>query len=166
MYNIKKSEKNDICNMLENEADQIIHNLWLGNINSAYNYTFLKTNNIRFIISICDIFDESKKYNNITYLTIPIKDEYCCSNNMDSVFDKCNKFIFNGLINNTGVLVHCKHGHHRSASVVIAFLTKYLGVDIDRSINYIRYIRPCALQRNTCLVKNLFRYNSTPNFVD
>ena len=64
----------------------------------------------------------------------------------------------NALSKNKSVLVHCKRGHHRSASIIAAFLMKNIGVDYLSSMAYINNIRPCALRRNTCMVKGLFNY--------
>ncbi|QKF94051.1 dual specificity phosphatase [Fadolivirus algeromassiliense] len=147
-----------MCEHPENDANEIIPNLWLGNIKAAYNQEFLKTYNIKNVLTIMDDFDNKYKYNSITYLVIPIKDEHSCSKDMINIFNIATNFIYNSLQNNEPILVHCKKGHHRSAALVVAFLIKYLNVDYLLALRYINYLRPCAVRRNTCMGNHLFKY--------
>lgn len=147
-----------MCEFPENDVNEIIPNLWLGNVKSAYDRNFLQSYKIKNIITIMDDFDKNYKYNDITYLVIPIKDEQSCTKNMINIFDVTTKFIYNSLSNNEPILVHCKKGHHRSAAIVVAFLIKYLKIDYLAALRYINYLRPCAVRRNTCMANHLFKY--------
>lgn len=146
-----------MCEYPESDVNEIIPNLWLGNYKAAYSKEFLDNYNIKNIITIMDTFDNRYKYNNINYLCFPLKDEDTCI--LDDIFEKTNEFIYNVLKNNEKVLVHCKKGHHRSASIIAAFLMKYLEVDYMAAILYINHLRPCALRRDTCMTNNLFKYH-------
>lgn len=155
-----------MCYKQEKDVDEVIPNLWLGNIKSAYNKDFMDKYNIKYVLTIMDSFDDKYKYNDITYLVVPIKDVNSCSRNMNEIFDISTLFILNALQNNIGILVHCKKGHHRSASIVAAFLIKYLKVNYISSMAYINYLRPCALVRKTCMADNLFSYYTHINNIN
>lgn len=147
-----------MCEFPENDVNEIIPNLWLGNVKSAYNKNFLQTYKIKNIITIMDDFDKNYKYDDVIYLVIPIKDKNACTKNMTNIFDITTKFIYNSLANNEPILVHCKKGHHRSAAIVAAFLIKYLNADYLKTLQYINHLRPCAMRRNTCMGNHLFKY--------
>lgn len=142
----------------EKDVNEIIPNLWLGNLKSAYDKQFLDNYKIKNILTVMDEFDNDYKYNDITYLVIPIKDEDTCDKNMINIFDVATLFIFNALKSNESILVHCKKGHHRSAAIVAAFLIKYLKIDYYSSLMYLNNLRPYALVRKTCMSDNLFKY--------
>jgi protein-tyrosine phosphatase len=147
-----------MCNTIEKDVNEIIPGLWLGNIKAAYDKKFLDKYKIKNILTIVDEFNNKYKYNDITYLVIPVKDKDTCSRNMINTFDTSTLFILNSLKNKENILVHCKKGHHRSAAIIIAFLVKYLKADYVSAIRYVNKLRPCALVRNTCMSNNLFKY--------
>ena len=147
-----------MCDKLEKDVNEIIPNLWLGNVKAAYDKQFLNNYKIKYILTIMDEFNNEFKYNDVTYLVIPIKDENSCTRNMINVFDMATLFILHALKKDEGILVHCKKGHHRSAAVVAAFLIKYLKVDYFSALAYLNHLRPCALVRKTCMSDNLFKY--------
>ena len=147
-----------MCEKYETDVNEIIPNLWLGNYKAAYDKSFLQKYNIKYILTIMEDFNIKYKYDTITYLNIPVKDKDTCVKNLIQLFNTTGEFINNALMKRTGVLIHCKKGHHRSASVVAAFLIKYLNIDHVSAVLYINYLRPCALKRNTCMTNGLFRY--------
>lgn len=142
----------------EKDVNEIIPNLWLGNYIAAYDKTFIQKYNIKRVISLIENFNIGYKVDGVKYLTIPISDKNICNINMANIFDLTNKFIKEGLEKNEGVLVHCKRGHHRSATIVAAYLINNNYFDYHDSIKYIVSLRPNALQRNTCIHTQLFDY--------
>lgn len=142
----------------EYDVNEVIPNLWLGNSKSVYNKQFLDNYKIKHVVTIMDNFDTKYKYNDITYLTIPIKDKFVCDKDISELFELTSLFIQTHLNNNEPVLVHCMRGHHRSAAVVVAYLIKYRNGDYVKCIEYINKLRPYALRRDTCMSKNLFKY--------
>ncbi|ARF11356.1 dual specificity phosphatase [Klosneuvirus KNV1] len=146
------------CMIKEYDVNEVIPNLWLGNCKSAYNHSFLKKYNIKYIITIMDEFDEKFKYNDINYLVIPLKDSDICYIDMFPIFEKTSKFINYALKNNKGVLVHCKNGHHRSAAIVAAFIIKRSNIDYHLAISYIKKLRPCAFKDRKCITEWLHKY--------
>jgi len=151
-------EKSNICLFQEYDADEIIPNLWLGNYQSAFSSEFLKNHNIKNIIRIMVEFDKNNIFKGVKYYHIPIKDTDTCVPNIENIFNTCNKIIDNCLNNNEGILIHCKRGHHRSAAVVASYLIKNLKYDYEKTFKYINSLRPCALRRNCCIVRGLYKY--------
>jgi len=141
------------CN--ENNADEIIKNLWLGNYIVANDIKFINEKNIKYIINMTPDIDNTIA--NIVYMKIPVIDDKVCLVDMNNIFDETTRFILDG-IENGGVLVHCMYGHHRSASIIAGFLIRFLDVNVDESINYIQSKRHCALVRESCMVKALREY--------
>ena len=141
--------------MNNTDVTEIISNLWLGNVKISKDINFIKNHNIQYTITIM-------KNNNITptqnHLIIPITDKMSCTLNMNPIYDKTSEFINNALKNNVGILVHCKNGHHRSASVIASFMIKYLKTSYHSAVNFIHFLRPLALRRKTCVGHKLFDY--------
>lgn len=143
--------------MSENNADQIIPNLWLGNYKVALDLNFLLTHNIQYIVNITS--DIPCPYKHINYAHLPIRDSIVCTNrSMIHVIDQMVDFIHHGLIHCVGVLVHCKEGHHRSAAIVMAFLMKYGSLCYEHSREYVKLKRPTALKRKTCVLASVKDY--------
>lgn len=139
----------------EPNATQITNNIWLGNITSAYDHSFLNKNNITYIISFYEQFNNVNKSNNITYIHIPFTDADVKDTNMIQILSSLADFINNCTISKRNVLVHCKRGHHRSASIVAAYLLKYSDMTLPSVLNYIRTLRPKALSKHKNMTKNL-----------
>lgn len=142
----------------ECDVNEVIPNLWLGNYKSACDKKFLDNYKIKNIVTIMDNFDNKYKYSNITYFTVPIKDKFVCNVDMNIVFDIISNFIKRCMNKGEAILVHCLRGHHRSASLVVAYLIKYNNADYVKCIDYINKLRPYALRRDTCMTVNLFKY--------
>ena len=149
-----------MCEFPEYDVNEIVHGLWLGNLKSAYDRGFLYNYKIKHILTLYEDFDNTKKYKDINYMIIPIRDINTCNTGTDTInlFNQTNQFILNALKNKENVLVHCKKGHHRSGAVVAAFLIKHYNYDYDDAIKYINKLRPCALRRDKCMSNALFTY--------
>ena len=147
-----------MSNYKEKDVTEVVPKLWLGNYKSAIDKRFLEIYKIKYIITVMDNFDNKFKYDNITYISIPIRDKQVCSKNMIEIFDMVNDFIFEALKKKESVLVHCKKGHHRSAAIVASFLIKYYKMNYISSVLYINMLRKYALRRDTCMSKWLFKY--------
>lgn len=133
-------------------AIEIIPNLWLGDAVTSNDLNFLATNNIK---NILQIMPKEHVFPHIRYLIIPVQDSDLCDRRDTNLFRVTNNFILDSLSKNQGILIHCKRGHHRSATVVAAFLTKYYGMSLCDAINYIRIRRPGSFTRKTCIMSSL-----------
>lgn len=141
----------------EKDVSEIIPGLWLGNITAAKNIDFLRNNNIKNIINITKNYPNYHQ-NEIDYLQFPYDDDDTMALDMNTIFNKSNEYIINTLKSGKSILVHCKRGHHRSASLVAAFLIKYMGFSYCDSIKYINGIRKYALRRNAAIVHKLYDF--------
>jgi hypothetical protein len=140
----------------EKDVTEVLPNLWLGNYKSSQNEDFIKRFNIKFIVNVTP--DLPNIFTYVKYLVVPINDDDMCGGNINKLFDESTKFIAEGLATRSGVLVHCKYGHHRSSSIIVAFLIRFLNVNCFAGIKYINSLRKCALTRNTCMSNALFGY--------
>ena len=143
---------------IEKDVNEILPKIYLGNEKSAYNIFFLKKYQIKHIIRIMPEFDFRNMAKNVNYLHIPLKDNEICSKNLNKLFDFVANYIANVIKKDEPILIHCKRGHHRSASLIAGFMIRHLGVDFNTSLEYINDLRPCALRRDACIVKSLFNY--------
>lgn len=146
------------CYIYEDPMNEIYRNLFLGDNESSYDAGLLRKHKIKHIIRVMPEFDKTKIYNGVKYVHIPIKDEEVCSLNLNKMFDYTSDYIANCIKNNEAVLVHCKRGHHRSATVVAAFLVKHLHMKVEAASRLISSFRPCALRREVCMIDALKLY--------
>ena len=102
--------------MKKNNLDNIIEKVWLGNYIAAEDFDDLKNKNIKKILTIMDESFPKNKYEGITYKKINISDTI--EENIICHFGECLKFIKG----EDNILVHCKSGASRSATIVIAFI--------------------------------------------
>lgn len=157
----------------ENDVDEILPRLFLGNAKSSYNDNFLTKYKIKYIIRVMYEFDFSKKKDSIIYFHIEIRDSKYCPhieqrpNFYQQLFDDTTQLInkLQSLIAasnspDDAILIHCKRGHHRSASIMVAYLVRYKNLTYDEAIGYVKNIRPNSLKKNTCIMNELHKYCS------
>lgn len=144
--------------MPESDVTEIIPGLWLGNYKSAYSKKFLNKYKINNVMTVMHNFNPKYRYNNISYFNIPIKDSDIVSN-VNCLFNSAVDYIHRLLSVNKNILVHCKRGHHRSASIVVAYLIKYKGYKYLNAIQKIKNVRPLAMRRDTNISRALYNYN-------
>ncbi len=138
---------------LVNNYDQILPNLFLGNIEASQDLYFLKSNNIKAIINCTEnepfheYFDDDE---NKFKLRIDVKD----SREDENIYDFYTKihdavlFIEDQIYNkNNKVLVHCYWGFMRSATIIACFLIKRYSFLPNEAIEYIKDRRPMALNK-------------------
>jgi dual specificity phosphatase 12 len=133
---------------MQTPVDQIIPNLWVGNIYSALNNDFLQKNNIQLVIN-CTLNIEFTNLQ-INKIRIPVNDDLKLESNkiLLAYGIKVVDYIKEALDNNVGVLVHCMAGMQRSTSIVAMYLMKYYGFNLEDSINFIKSRRPIAFYNN------------------
>jgi protein-tyrosine phosphatase len=152
--------------LYEHDVTEIVPNLWLGNYKAAYDYSFLSKYKINIIITIRETFDNTRKYPNIKYLTLGVKDVDVCNINLIPIFENITTFIYNSLKSGNRILIHCKRGHHRSATIIAAYLIKYLHYDYNSAIKYIKQLRPCAFREKKCILEWLYKYYVSIHKID
>lgn len=136
------------------EANEIINGIYLGSIDSAFDFDEMKKRNITHIISAIAGFIPGNT-TNFTFLIVNALDSE--NTNLSGCFETTNKFIDNVLANHGNVLIHCMSGRSRSASILAAYLMNRKGLDATNSVALIREKRP-VIQPNSSFLKQLFDY--------
>ena len=128
-------------------AHLIKDNIWLGNRYSALDNNFLRENKIRVIIN-CSKNLEFIDNDSIIKIRVPIDDDLRTKSNQDmfkeyiKIIPKLKKFIRK----NENILIHCRAGMQRSASVIAAYLINKYGYSVQDSINFIQSKRNVAFR--------------------
>jgi len=109
---------------IDNDIDTIIDGkLYLGNEQSASDENILETKGIQHILNVshdCDVPTTLYAQLGIKYMHVPIKDNSDAP--IGDYIDSMLKFISNAISKNEPILVHCRKGWSRSATVVIAYI--------------------------------------------
>lgn len=143
--------------VLEPNANLIFFNIWLGNLNSAYDQNFINQNKIKSIINVCDKIPNI--FSLVQYVNYPLTDKNACYHQLLDIFNQCAEIIHQSVVRNETILVHCKKGHHRSAAIVAYYLMKYQKMKLDYIIKLIKKNRPAAFRRMTCMLYFLIKYD-------
>ncbi|KAK7689540.1 hypothetical protein QCA50_007332 [Cerrena zonata] len=117
--------------------NEIITNLWLGNISSALDTNTLKEKNIHSIVSV--LRENMSIDHTFLHHRIPIQD--VPETDILSHFIPAITFIDKELSKGQGVLVHCFAGISRSTTIVAAYLMYSQGLDVKESLKLIRQSR-------------------------
>lgn len=129
------------------DYNEIIPNLYLGNIKCSTDINFLIKNNIQTIVN-CTLDEPFHDYfNDKTKFRLNINDSKDIDNiNIfkKQILDAINIIDFS-INNNQPVYVHCYWGLMRSATVVSGYLMKKYKMSKDDAINIIKEKRPLAL---------------------
>lgn len=117
-------------------ANEIITNLWLGNIIDSRNIEFL--NNIDIVINCSKNIPFNNEKN--TQVRIKVDDNLEKQEivNMYRYLDKITEFIHKSLIASKRIFVHCYAGKQRSATVICAYIMKYLGFSYEEATELIQ----------------------------
>jgi len=116
---------------------EIITGLYLGSKNDAFNAKFLLSRNISVIINTTVEIDFINNPGNIECIRVPISDNFLESekekHNRDysHQLDHLSKLIDLKLEQNHNILIHCKHGKHRSSCLVLAYLMYKTRMKLD-----------------------------------
>jgi protein-tyrosine phosphatase len=130
-------------------ASEIIPNLWLGNILDSRNKTFME--NIEVVINCSkNIPFYSKKAKNVR---IKVDDDLQKEEiiNMYQYLDNATELIHKYLLSNNTIFVHCYAGKQRSATIVCAYIMRYLNLSYKETTDLVR-------------TKRLIIFTPLPNF--
>jgi len=143
--------------------DEIIPNLWLGNLRCCLDEQFLKDKNIKAVVSLYIPFINKDYFlsKNIAIYQIKISDNISLKSNiiLYHEFNNIHKFIKSYLNRNYGVLVHCHYGWQRSATTCTAYLMKEYGLSYNKAVDHIKSKRKLALFPNSSFELALKLYN-------
>lgn len=145
---------------MEKSMDRIIPHLYLGNMEGSYDIDLLTKNRISVIINMALEIPENKKVNQylgIKYYTYLWDDTP--NFNILKEMDNVTSFIHSLISKGNNVLVHCRAGVSRSASVVIAYLIRYYGMTPRDAYSYVKNRRP-IINPNPGFIRQLNHYFS------
>ena len=117
-------------------ANEIFTNLWLGDIRDSRNSEFI--NSIDVVINCTKnlpFINNSKKSIRV-FVEDNLEKEEIAS--LYKYLEPITKFIHVQLVNNKKVFVHCYAGKQRSASVVCAYLMKFMDLSYKESTGLIK----------------------------
>ena len=136
------------------EANEIVLNVFLGNIDSVYDPDALKKKNIKNIVSVINGF-EPPYPSDFNYLVLDSLDTI--NTELQDKFELTYNFIEEALDRNEKVLIHCMYGRSRSATIMIAYLVRKFGYNVQDSLNYVKMCRE-DIEPNEYFVKQLENY--------
>jgi protein-tyrosine phosphatase len=136
------------------EISEIIENLYISDFSSACDKEKLKNFGITHIVTVIAGVDKMFP-DDFEYYIVNI----CDRNYVDikNYFDECSGFINDALKKNGKVLVHCKCGISRSATIVGAFLISKKAFTCQKAINLMKEKRNCV-NPNDGFLKQLNEY--------
>jgi protein-tyrosine phosphatase len=140
--------------------DEIIPNLYMGSYPTLKKLINMNTmdkkithvinvaQELKYSIKILTYFNE----NNITWSKFPMKDidEYDIYTEMEEILNLITKIYETP---NSKIYIHCHMGISRSASVVIAFVSKHLEISISDAHKLVKEKRPLINPRQSFLNK-------------
>ena len=117
----------------------------MGNRLASLDNQFLKKNNIKLIIN-CTKTLPFIDNQDITKYRLSVNDngsqetKYGMLKNINDIIELIDIHINN----NEGVLIHCYAGMQRAPTIACCYIIDKLGLNIDKSINYIKKYRKIA----------------------
>ncbi|KAI0367683.1 hypothetical protein BV20DRAFT_1037581 [Pilatotrama ljubarskyi] len=118
--------------------NEVLPNLWVGDLPSALNTEKLKAHNIRSVLTAM----RGRVSINETFVRHQIKIDDTESSDILQHFVPAITFLQAELDKGHGVLVHCQAGMSRSVAIVAAFLMVSQGLDPEGALDVIRKVRP------------------------
>ena len=135
-------------------ANRIIGNLYLSDYEAAINYDYIRGLNITHIVTIGR--ELTRPFEHIDYYYISLADHP--DENISEHFERVNEFILRNITAGKNVLVHCRAGISRSATLVIAYLMSRFDMPLRFAFAYVRARRP-QIRPNFGFVAQLQAYD-------
>ena len=118
-----------------NDMDKITENIYFGNMYSAININNLKKEGIKKILSIVELPKINYEEENITQKLIKIFD--MPNRNIIKYFGECLNFMEG----EEKILVHCRNGTSRAATIVIAYVIWKQKMNYEDAYNFVKIKR-------------------------
>jgi protein-tyrosine phosphatase len=134
--------------------NEIVSGVFLGNYASARDKDSLQSKGITHILIVASEFLPQYPAD-FSYHRLPIEDGP--GQDVLSQFETTNGFISQALTSGGKVLVHCRRGMSRSATVVLAYVMNTLQVDLRAAMSFVRKRRP-SIAPNAWFVEQLRVY--------
>ncbi|AGE51493.1 dual specificity protein phosphatase 16 / mitogen-activated protein kinase phosphatase 7 [Paramecium bursaria Chlorella virus KS1B] len=139
--NVKCDYPGPTSNMIEwkgllyYKPKKITNHVWVGSEATAADPVFLKKNNIKLVVNCtADI----PKYSNIPMLRVPVHDAAFDADKMAKYLGVSSMAIRDVTRYKGNVLVHCRAGQNRSASVTAAYIMTIKGITAREAMDIVR----------------------------
>ena len=119
---------------------QIDEHLFLGNVDVSFDSNTLSKLKIKSIVQLVEAKPNLAVQNSIKFLKIPIRGGR--NTDVRPILVETLRFIHSGITSCENVLVHCKHGKNRSASVVVAYIMAVKNLECVEALQYVVERRP------------------------
>lgn len=123
-----------------NIPDEIISNLYIGNIEAACNEELLQQLGIEVIVQVLSDTRETRIFKSFKYYEIGVADWPTV--NITKYLPAAISFIHTNLRLGKKVFVHCVAGVSRSPTVVIAYLMVSRKMSYDQALAFVQERRP------------------------
>ncbi|RZB54403.1 protein phosphatase Slingshot, partial [Asbolus verrucosus] len=133
---------------------EIFDHVYLGSEWNASNYEELQRNGVGHILNVTREIDNFFP-GTFNYYNVRVCDDE--KTDLLKYWDDTFKYITNAKLNGSKVLVHCKMGVSRSASVVIAYAMKAYNWDFHTAMHHVKEKRTC-IKPNTSFLSQLETY--------
>ena len=137
---------------MNNNADEILSNLWLGNELAAGDDDFIKLNKIQKIINIS--VDIPNYFYNIHYLRIPITNREKDIELFKSYLNYSYFFIDTALYLNRPILIHSSKNKDIALLLIIYYIMKKEKISFNKTLSKLSIIS------NKCLINKLYLKNA------
>lgn len=116
---------------------KIEDNLYLGNFGTVINLQIIEKIGVKKVLTLREFgINEEYKVDSIDYLHISVNDTP--NDDILTHFPRCHQFIEEGQRSNQTVLVHCRLGVSRSATIVISYLMSKYGKTCDQILSEVK----------------------------
>jgi len=140
----------------EFQGNEILKNIYIGDINDAYNIVELKEKGITTVISVVSgIYNSYKEDSGIKQIYVEMKDTE--NEELTGKIENVIELLHNEVKNGEKILIHCICGVSRSVSILIGYLMKYEDYDFEGALYLIRNKRTQA-NPNVGFIKQLKKY--------
>eukprot|EP00435_Cladocopium_sp_Y103_P043713 s2915_g12.t1 len=143
-------------------CDKILENLYLGGVEAVSDHSQLTSQGVRAICVCCREFEiPSKSFaTGIDYYRVDVED--MSKEPLEEFLEEATDFIYSWTSQNLPVLVHCRAGVSRSASVVLAYMVRFANFTLNDAFVYLRAARP-AVTPNLGFMEKLVAYEEQTN---
>jgi protein-tyrosine phosphatase len=135
----------------EEDYQEILPGVWLGNHLSSEDKKFFKKNKIKAVLNTTKTLPNKFVSDKIEYMKIPVNDQLkqLDFDLMTEYLPFAVSFIRKHVIQKNNILIHCLAGKSRSAICMAGYLVKYHNMNPEQSIKFILKKRPEAFFHGT-----------------
>lgn len=123
---------------------KILDGLYLGNIEAAFDEIMLNNCKIKSVIDLTNGSNMPRPIIKFRIKPLKINVEDTVSANISPHLNRCFKFIDENKTGNKSVMVYCRQGVSRSASVIIGYLMQKCNASLKEVITYVKKRRAKA----------------------